>query len=255
MPPDEKLRSWMFVQAQVILTGMYFISVYTKMDNSGGMWLWNSNNVALDMIKTARQSYLNNFDPAFAGNPPEAIWMLEHPWLSRLFFGSGMFLEFFCILAIGNRWLGFIMGVSLLAMHRSIDWLMGGVAFINNEYLAFIFLINLPFLMSWPLDKIRAAWIKRGLVAGGVAGLVVSYWLHPNGSGANSFVEYGWNVVRSIEVWNSLEREDWLRFLAFARPIALSISGGALIGALVGLVLQSTIQQSPTDSKKVPSLP
>jgi hypothetical protein len=234
MPPDEKLRSWMFVQAQVILTGMYFISVFTKMDNSGGMWLWNSNNVALDMLKTARQSYLNNFDPAFAGNPPEAIWMLEHPWLSRLFFGSGLFLELFCIFAIGNRALGFLIGISLLAMHRSIDWLMGGVAFINNEFLAFIFLVNIPFLLSWPLDRIPSSWIRRGLVAGALAGFFASYWIHPNGSGNNTFVEYGWNVIKSIEVWNSLAAEEWRRFAEFTAPIALSTVGGGALGAILG---------------------
>ncbi|WP_038167777.1 hypothetical protein [Verrucomicrobium sp. BvORR106] len=235
-PPDEKLRAWMFVQAQVILTGMYFISVFTKLDNSGGMWLWNSNNVAMDMLKTARQSFLNNFDPAFAGNPPEAIWMLEHPWLSRLFFGSGLFLEFLCIFAIGNRVLGFLLGISLLVMHRSIDWLMGGVAFINNEFLAFIFLVNLPFLLSWPADRISSGWVRKGLVAGATVGLFASFWLHPGGSGNNSFVNYGWSVVKSIEVWNSLSAEDWRKFLNFATPIALTVVGGGLSGAVTGAV-------------------
>lgn len=253
-PPDQQLRSWMLVNAQVILTGMYFISVFTKMDNSGGMWLWNSNNVALDMIKTARQSYLNNFDPAFAGNPPEAIWMLEHPWLSRLFFGSGLFLEFFCILAIGHRWLGFIIGVSLLAMHRSIDWLMGGVAFINNEFLAFIFLVNLPFLLSWPLDRIPWAWIRRGVVAGGFAGLFVSYWIHPAGAGTSSPEGYAWSIVKSIEVWNSLEAAHWQNFLQFATPVALSIVVGAAVGGVIAFIARQIASPDDRDRLKAVEL-
>jgi hypothetical protein len=239
MPPDEKLRAWMFVQAQVILTGMYFISVFTKMDNSGGMWLWNSNNVALDMIKTFRQSYLNQFDPTFAGNPPEALWMLERPWLSRAFFGSGLFLELFCILAIGNRWLGFIMGLSLLAMHRSIDWLMGGVAFINNEFLAFIYLVNLPFLMAWPLERLRALWVRRGVVAGALAGLVASYWFNPAGKAARAPADYAWDLIRSIEVWSSLEWAQWQSFGTFIQPVAITVVVGAAAGAALGAVVES----------------
>src|SRR5438093_13283033 len=109
------------------------------MPSSGGMWLWNANYIAMDMIKTQHQTFLNSFDPAYAKIPSDAFWLLDHTWTSRILFGSGVLLEAGCILAIGGRWLSFIIGVSLIAMHRSIDSLMGGVAFPYNELLDMIF--------------------------------------------------------------------------------------------------------------------
>jgi hypothetical protein len=233
-PPGAALRAWMLVQAQVAVAGMYFISVWTKLANSGGMWLWNSNHIALDMVKTQRQSYLNHFDPAYAATPPEALWMLAHPWVSRLFFSSGVVLELVCILAIGRRRLAFAIGVALIAVHRSIDWLMGGVAFLNNELLCFIFLVNLPFLMAWPLERLpqRAA---RLAVAGGLAGVVASYWLQPEALRAALHLGgYLLSLVNSIGVWNSLDGGEWARFFRFVAPVAAAVTSGVVLGAAAG---------------------
>jgi hypothetical protein len=212
------------------------------------MWLFNSKYVAMDMLKTQRQSYLNELDPAFAGNPDEAIWMLEHPLLATLFFGSGLFLELFCIFAIGNRWLGFLIGVSLIVMHRSIDRLMGGVAFLNNELLCFIFLVNIPFLIAcmvnW-LPKIRA---RHLAVAGGVAGIALSFWAQPESvrtdftqGGAVSALQglgnYLLKLINNMDTWNSFEAEQWRRTIAFVTPAILTSLGGAILGAVLGSFL------------------
>lgn len=250
-PPDQRLRAWLFVNAQVIVTGMYFISVFSKMDNSGGMWLWNCHHTALDMIKTQRQSFLNRFDPAYAEIPPEAYWMLEHPWTARLFFGSGLFLEVFCILGIGHRWLGPIMGVSLIIMHRCIDRLMGGVAFLYNELLCLIFLVSIPFFLAWVFERIPNLRARRLAVAGLILGVPLSYWLQPVGVhaffAANGGVgQYFIALTNELGTWSSLELSEWAKTWEFIRPAVILSTGLAAAGGLIGLMLGGPKAQPAT---------
>ena len=238
-PPDGRLRAWLLVNAQVIVTGMYFISVFTKLDNSGGMWIWNSHHTALDMIKTQRQSFLNRFDPTYAEIPKEAYWMLEHPWMARAFFGSGIILEFVCILGIGHRWLGPLMGISLIIMHRCIDALMGGVAFLYNELLCLVFLINLPFLLAWLFERMPILWARRGAVAGLLLGVPLSYWLQPEGVRAffannDGLGQYLIALTNLQTTWSSLELAEWQKTLTFLTPVALTCMALTVIGAVVG---------------------
>ncbi len=258
-PPDQRLRGWLLVQSQVILCGMYFISVFTKMYNSDGMWLFNSKYVAMDMLKTQRQSYLNGLDPTYAGNPPEAIWMLDNPMLAMLFFGSGLFLEFFCIIGIGHRWLGPLMGVALIVMHRAIDRLMGGVAFLNNELLAFVFLINLPFFLAWVVERLPKVTARNLAIAGGLAGVVASFWVQPQQMRTDfldgtevgfprlmqGVGEYLLKLIQNLDTWSSLEWERWEQTLRFIAPVAATALVGALLGALIGsLVGKSGARQA-----------
>jgi hypothetical protein len=236
MPPDEKLRAWMLVQSQVIITGMYFISVFTKMDNSGGMWWWNSHHTALDMIKTQHQSYLNHFDSAFSVTPPVALWMLTHVWIARIFFTSGLILETVCILGIGNRTLGFIMAVSLIFMHRSIDLLMGGVAFLYNELLCIIFLLGLPFALACLLERVQNKTVRTGILAGAGLGILASFWtagLVFSAEESRAFASLGTyllSLVNQISIWSSLSWDEWAGFFYFIMPAAFT----AVIGALIG---------------------
>ena len=151
--PDDWINSRILWQSTIIIAGTYVVSVITKMKQSGGMWLWRANNVAVDIIKTQRQTYYNDLNPENVGDPANALWLLAHPWQARLLFSSGVILETLSFVAIGSRVLAFFIGVSLIAMHRSIEELMGGLTFPNNEYLCLIFLINVPFIVAWPLDR------------------------------------------------------------------------------------------------------
>ena len=139
-PPDALLNSWLLVQSQVVVTGTYLVSFLTKLFVTGGMWFWNANYIALDMIKTQRQHYFSRFNPADLGDPPEAIWLLEHPWLARGLFASGVVLEAIAFFALASRKLSFVLGIGLILMHRSVSMLMG-LRFQNNEMLSAIFLM------------------------------------------------------------------------------------------------------------------
>src|SRR4029434_2007856 len=102
-PPDALLNSWLLVQSQVVVTGTYLVSFLTKLFATGGMWFWKAHYIALDMIKTQRQHYFSRFNPADLGDPPEAIWLLEHPWMARGLFASGALLEAIAFFFLGAR--------------------------------------------------------------------------------------------------------------------------------------------------------
>ena len=77
------------------------------------MWFWNANYIALDMIKTQRQHYFSRFNPADLGDPPEAIWLLEHPWMARGLFASGVVLEAIAFLPLRADALAWLLGWAL----------------------------------------------------------------------------------------------------------------------------------------------
>lgn len=256
-PPDAMLRSRLLVQSMVIVTGAYFVSVFAKLENSKGSWFMNSNNVALDMIKTDRQTYYNrNTGPIPELTPEElklvyelnitdvifrpksypvqvvAIWLLEHPWTSRILFSTGVLLEVVCILAIGNRVLAFILGLSLIAFHRSIDALMGGVAFPYNELCDFIFLVGIPFGLAWVLERIKNVRVRHAILVGAGIGCVVSYWIHDyTGEATSSLGNYLLSLSNNVfGVWNN---PDWKGMLNYLQPATACATVGAAIAAVV----------------------
>ncbi len=219
-PPDAVLRGWLLWQSVTLVAGSYFLSVITKLKESNGMWLWNSNNFALDMIKTQRQSWLNKLSPDLAGIPDAALWMLQHPWTARLTFGSGMILEAVCILAIGNRILGFLLGISLIVMHRSIDALMGGVVFPYNELLDLVFLVGIPFGIAWILEKLLPKPLCWGAVIGALAGLPLSWMVRTPGVHSQTVGDHLQALVNFLDVWGN---QNWGDFLNYMWPEVIAV--------------------------------
>ncbi|HEY2572790.1 MAG TPA: hypothetical protein VGH65_01935, partial [Verrucomicrobiaceae bacterium] len=230
-PPDAVLRGWLLWQSVTIFTGSYFLSVITKLKESHGLWLWNANNFALDMIKTQRQSWLNKLSPDLAAIPDSALWMLQHPWTARVVFGSGMIMEAICIFAIGNRLLGFLIGVSLLIMHRSIDSLMGGVVFPYNELLTFVFLIGLPFALAWVLEKLLSKELSWGAVVGALVGVPLSWITQTPNAHISNFEDYLQSFVNFLGVWDSQRWDDLLDFVWPEMLLVCALTSAAGIAA------------------------
>ena len=255
-PPDGRLRYWLLVQSMMIVTGAYFISVIAKMEYSHGGWFMNSNNVALDMIKTERQTFFNhNMGPPAGVTDEElkmvgqiglldvmfhaksypihviATWMLEHPWTGRILFGSGVLLEIVCILGIGNRALALFFGLCLIAFHRTIDVLMGGVQFPFNELCDFIFLVGLPFGFAWLFHRIKNPVVRYATLGGAAAGMIASYWIHPwTGRAGESLGNYFLAMVSTVfGVWSS---HDWAGFFEDVKPVAALALAGGIVGAV-----------------------
>jgi hypothetical protein len=74
--------------------------------------------------------------------------MLAHPWGCRFLFGSGFFLELLALLALRGRPWALALGLGLIGMHVSIQYLMT-LRFHFNIALLVVFFINLPGWMAW----------------------------------------------------------------------------------------------------------
>lgn len=248
-PPDEPLRGRLLWLSVTLIAGTYFVSVITKLKESGGMWLWNANFFALDMIKTQRQTWLNHLDPAEANLPQNALWMLQHPWTARLIFGSGIILEAVSIFAIGNRVMACLLGVSLVIMHRCIDALMGGVAFTYNEYLDITFLVGLPFGIVWVLQRFlspRACW---GVFWGVIFAVPLSWVLFhpgPDRIAQGNFYGYLQAMVNCMDLWTAQNFERfWTQSWAFWTLAAVCGIAGGVLGAMAGKTLMPPGSKQP----------
>ena len=239
--PNDRFRSWLLIQAQVIVTGSYLISVVTKMDESDGKWLLESNYVALDMVKTQRQSYLNHLDPKYLDAESDAVWLMERPGLARLLFGSGFMLETLCVLAIGNRALGLLFGVALIIMHRSIDILMG-LNFLNNELMCLLFLIGLPFGLAWCFEQIRSPVIRRGLVAGILLSIPFSdFFLIEAYRITTTLPTFRLPPLDIIQVWGKWQTDHFLRIVA---PLIKAAACCTLVTLAVSALISRWSRQS-----------
>jgi hypothetical protein len=228
-PPDALLNSWLLVQSQVVVTGTYLVSFLTKLFATGAMWFWNAHYIALDMIKTQRQHYFSRFNPADLGDPPEAIWLLEHPWLARGLFASGVVLEAIAFFALASRRLSFFIGVGLILMHRSVSMLMG-LRFQNNEMLCAIFLIGIPYFIASCLQRVHPVAVRIGLLIGAGVGIPLSYFAQPAAiQKAMPFSYYLVALVNSLSVWAN---GNWGEMMKFTLPVWTTCLMTALAGAL-----------------------
>jgi hypothetical protein len=241
-PPDTLLNSWLLVQSQVVVTGTYLVSFLTKLFATGGMWFWNAHYIALDMIKTQRQHYFSRFNPADLGDPPEAIWLLEHPWMARGLFASGVVLEAIAFFALASRRLGFVIGVGLILMHRSVSMLMG-LRFQNNEMLSAIFLIGVPYVLARCLERVHPVAVRLGLLIGAGVGIPLSYFAQPAAiQKTMPFSYYLVALVNSISVWAN---GNWGEIMKFTLPVWTTCLITAAAGAL-GARLLTGVKMRPS---------
>ncbi len=151
---------WLVHAAKVALVSCYVASAFTKLERSDGQWIQRTPNLAVAIAKTNTKSYLNIHERPdhLATAVPQLI--LEHPNLTRLFFGFGFALELFAFLALLGRWPAVLIGVSLILMHDMIARVMD-LHFAIFEQLAFIFLVNAPWLAARAIRKIGMAGSPR----------------------------------------------------------------------------------------------
>ena len=151
---------WLVHAAKVALVACYVTSAFTKLERSDGQWIQRTPNLAVAIAKTNTKSYLNIQEAPdhLAKAIPQLI--LEHPNMTRIFFGLGFALELFAFLALMGRWPALLIGTSLILMHHTIALVMD-LHFSIFERLAFIFLVNAPWLVALVCGRMWTVWRRR----------------------------------------------------------------------------------------------
>lgn len=131
--------------AKLVIAAAYVASACVKLIASGGLWVWQLPDIALQLIKTHANVYYDTLQPqsAWAAETLPRL-IVAHPNLTRLFFLPGLLLELFAFLALCGRRAALAMGAGLLMMHLLIRAVMQ-LSFSAHEWLLLIFFLNVPY--------------------------------------------------------------------------------------------------------------
>ena len=153
--PSATAQSGVVHMAKLMIAVSYVSSACVKLIASGGGWIAQLPDISLQLIKTHANVYYDTLWPQTSWMATELpYWLAEHPWITRLFFSPGLFLELFAFVALFGRRPAALMGAGLLVMHYLIGIVMG-LRFSAHEWLLLIFLVNIPFWIWRGCQKIR----------------------------------------------------------------------------------------------------
>lgn len=153
-PPDLEVH-----YSKQTLAAVYMVAAITKLARSEGGWLMQLPGIVVQLQKTQDQFFYDHLKPL--GEDWLASFtnlLLHYPALTYLFFGAGLFLEFFAFLGLISRSWGLAVGLGLLTMHYLADQIMG-LSFTVLSSLVVIYFVNLPYWvvkMTQMLERVRA---------------------------------------------------------------------------------------------------
>ncbi|MCB1099677.1 MAG: hypothetical protein KDN22_29165 [Verrucomicrobiae bacterium] len=137
-----------FFAAQQMAAAAYVVAGATKLLRSGFAWFSESPNIAIQVLKIGNQHYYGDGDKApFDHAQKVAAVISAYPHITQLMLGVGLFAELLAFFALYNKKLGLTVGLSLVAMHLFVGYLMQLTFPLNNFILLFYF-IPLPFALS-----------------------------------------------------------------------------------------------------------
>ena len=107
-------------RGKVALVSCYVPSAFTKLERSDGEWISRTPNLAVAIAKT-KQILPECSQPTqhWARTAPTLI--MDHPNLTRVFFGFGLALEMLSFLALLGRWPAAAIGASIRAMTHDLS--------------------------------------------------------------------------------------------------------------------------------------
>lgn len=153
-------RGWLrppaAVQERVIFWSLltigagYTASGLEKLDASDGRWIAEVPALSVQVIKAVSSAAYSSGEPVSgfkAVTVPKLI--IDHPNLSRVFFGAGLALELLGFLMVVSKRHAFWVALSLLLMHLGISMVME-IDFWNHVAVLFIFAVNVPGLFLKP---------------------------------------------------------------------------------------------------------
>jgi hypothetical protein len=134
-----------------VLAGNYVLCALTKLVNSKGAWIWNSQYMPVQYAKIQAQHYYTTMQPADLGLGGALNELCtQHPWLCMLVYAPGLIVELLTFLMLfGRVWL-LIIGLTVIAMHVLVDITMN-LGFPQHQWIFFLYAVNLPF------------WIVKGI--------------------------------------------------------------------------------------------
>jgi hypothetical protein len=132
----------------------YIVAGIWKVHRSGFFgWIADVPNLAVQVKKIGLQTYYADGNPAALEHADKMVhWLTAYPWLTSLLIGSGLIFELAAFLALFNRTLCALIGISLYVMHWIIRYVMG-LEFGLNEWVLLIFFVNVPFVVAYVFDR------------------------------------------------------------------------------------------------------
>ena len=144
--------------SQQAIVATYLVAALTKLIRTSGMWFLQSPLIALQIIKTNDQDRYDNLGVgSYESASAIADWIVQHPLITGLVLSTGLLLELIAPIALFGRAFAAGYGVSLLLFHATVHRVMK-LHFVYNEYLIWIYLVNVPF---WILLACRAIQRRR----------------------------------------------------------------------------------------------
>jgi len=157
LPAGTTTNSLLLYAGQSAVAAVYVTSAITKLSKSNGLWLFKTHHFGKSLIKTDRQRLYSSLDyEKYGGAVPTAEWIINNPNLARLMFAGGFFAELLAFMVLCSRPWAFFIGMGLIIMHQMVERLMH-LEFYENQWVAAIFLLGLPYWAGRILRKPRVA--------------------------------------------------------------------------------------------------
>lgn len=155
-PPGTTAENRMIFWSQQAIVATYLVSALTKLIHTSGKWFFQTPRIGVQIIKTTEQDYYDRLDASgLERGLAIAEWIVQHPWMTGAALSAGLLLELTAPAALLGRRFALFYGVSLLAFHASIHHVMQ-LRFAYNEYLIWIYLVNVPFWLSVTVSVLNA---------------------------------------------------------------------------------------------------
>lgn len=131
--------------SQQTIVAVYLVAGITKLIVTKGLWPIEARWIGVSVAKAAYQSFYDTLNSAQLDQQlAVANFAAAHGWLVAAVAALGLLLELGSPVMLINRALAATVGLALIAFHISLDYTMQ-LSFIYNQWLLFIFMINLPY--------------------------------------------------------------------------------------------------------------
>ena len=136
------------------IAAYYFVAGVAKITERGFFrWISELKNFDIYIDRNGHQQYLAGGSlEDYERSQVLAEWVNRHPVLITLLVAPGLIVELVAPLALLNRTMAFLMGVGMIGLHILVGYLMQ-LSFPMNELIILIFVINVPFFLSWLITK------------------------------------------------------------------------------------------------------